>query len=39
MATNLARTMALGGSKVLLVDADLRKGHIHERLKLSANRD
>ncbi len=36
VATNLARTMALGGSKVLLVDADLRKGHIHERLKLSA---
>ncbi|HEY4415703.1 MAG TPA: polysaccharide biosynthesis tyrosine autokinase [Verrucomicrobiae bacterium] len=34
VATNLARTMALGGSKVLLVDADLRKGHIHERLKL-----
>jgi capsular exopolysaccharide synthesis family protein len=26
--------MALGGSKVLLIDADLRKGHIHERLKL-----
>jgi capsular exopolysaccharide synthesis family protein len=34
VATNLARAMALGGSKVLLVDADLRKGHIHERLKL-----
>ena len=34
VATNLARTMALGGSKVLLIDADLRKGHIHERLKL-----
>jgi len=36
VATNLARTMALGGSKVLLIDADLRKGHIHERLKLQA---
>jgi capsular exopolysaccharide synthesis family protein len=36
VATNLARTMALGGSKVLLIDADLRKGHIHERLKLNA---
>jgi len=36
VATNLARTMALGGSKVILIDADLRKGHIHERLKLNA---
>jgi succinoglycan biosynthesis transport protein ExoP len=34
VATNLARALALGGSKVLLVDADLRKGHIHELLKL-----
>lgn len=34
IATNLARAMALGGSRVLLVDADLRKGHIHELLKL-----
>jgi capsular exopolysaccharide synthesis family protein len=34
IATNLARAMALGGSKVLLVDGDLRKGHIHERLDL-----
>jgi capsular exopolysaccharide synthesis family protein len=34
VATNLARAMALGGSKVLLVDADLRKGHIHEKLNL-----
>jgi capsular exopolysaccharide synthesis family protein len=34
IATNLARAMALGGSKVLLVDGDLRKGHIHERLAL-----
>jgi succinoglycan biosynthesis transport protein ExoP len=36
IATNLARTMAMGGSKVLLVDGDLRKGHIHERLKLQS---
>jgi capsular exopolysaccharide synthesis family protein len=34
VATNLARSMALGGSRVLLVDGDLRKGYIHERLKL-----
>jgi capsular exopolysaccharide synthesis family protein len=36
VATNLARALALGGSKVLLVDGDLRKGHIHEVLKLSS---
>lgn len=36
VATNLARTMVLGGSRVLLIDADLRKGHIHEHLKLNA---
>jgi len=36
VATNLARAMALGGSKVLLMDADLRRGHIHERLSLQA---
>jgi succinoglycan biosynthesis transport protein ExoP len=36
VATNLARAMALGGSKVLLVDADLRKGHIHEKLALKS---
>lgn len=34
VATNLARALALGGSKVVLVDADLRKGHIHELLKV-----
>src|SRR6185436_175489 len=32
IAANLARTLALGGSRVLLVDADLRKGHLHELL-------
>lgn len=36
IATNLARAMAMGGSRVLLMDADLRKGHIHERLKLNS---
>jgi capsular exopolysaccharide synthesis family protein len=36
IATNLARALALGGSKVLLVDGDLRKGHIHELLKLQS---
>lgn len=34
IATNLSRAMAMGGSKVLLVDADLRKGHIHDLLKV-----
>jgi capsular exopolysaccharide synthesis family protein len=34
IAANLARTLASGGSRVLLVDADLRKGHLHEMLGL-----
>jgi capsular exopolysaccharide synthesis family protein len=34
IAANLARTLALGGSRVLLVDADLRKGRLHELLGL-----
>jgi capsular exopolysaccharide synthesis family protein len=34
VAANLARTLALGGSRVLLVDADLRKGHLHNMLGL-----
>lgn len=29
ISTNLARTLAFGGSKVLLIDADLRKGRLH----------
>ena len=33
-ATNLAVTMAMGGSRVLLVDADLRKGNLHSRLNV-----
>ena len=32
IAANLARTLALGGSRVLLIDADLRKGTLHELL-------
>ena len=36
-ATNLAITMAMGGSRVLLVDADLRKGNLHSRLNLENN--
>jgi capsular exopolysaccharide synthesis family protein len=34
IAANLARTLAMGGSRVLLVDADLRKGRLHEMLGL-----
>jgi len=36
IATNLTRAIALGGSKVLLIDGDLRKGHIHDRLALKS---
>jgi capsular exopolysaccharide synthesis family protein len=32
IAANLARTLALGGSRVLLVDADLRMGYLHDLL-------
>jgi len=31
-ATNLAITLSMGGSRVLIVDADLRKGNLHYRL-------
>lgn len=34
---NLAITMALSGSRVLLVDADLRKGLLHRRFGLDAS--
>jgi succinoglycan biosynthesis transport protein ExoP len=34
IASNLARTMALGGSRVVLIDADLRRGHLHEILQM-----
>ena len=30
VAANLARTMAFAGSRVLLIDADLRRGKLHE---------
>jgi capsular exopolysaccharide synthesis family protein len=30
IAANLARTMTFGGSRVLLIDADLRRGRLHE---------
>ncbi|MFZ4764153.1 MAG: polysaccharide biosynthesis tyrosine autokinase [Roseimicrobium sp.] len=33
---NLSVTMALGGSRVLLVDADLRRGGVNEMFKVSA---
>ena len=34
VAANLAHTLALSGSRVLLVDGDLRKGHLHRLLGL-----
>lgn len=34
VAANLARTLALAGARVLLVDADLRKGQLHRLLHL-----
>jgi polysaccharide biosynthesis transport protein len=36
IAANLARTLALSGSRVLLVDGDLRKGHLHRSLNLQS---
>jgi capsular exopolysaccharide synthesis family protein len=35
-AANLAVILAMGGSRVLLVDADLRKGNLHSRFNLKA---
>ena len=32
VAANLARTLAMAGSRVLLVDADLRRGYLHDLL-------
>jgi capsular exopolysaccharide synthesis family protein len=32
IAANLARTLAMGGSRVLLVDGDLRRGYLHDLL-------
>ncbi len=36
-AANLAITLAMGGSRVLLVDADLRKGTLHSRFNIEAD--
>lgn len=36
-ATNLAITMAMGGARVLLIDADLRKGALQKRLDITAD--
>ena len=36
IAANLARMLALGGSRVLLVDTDLRKGRLHKLLGLQS---
>ena len=37
VAANLATTMALGGSRVLLIDADLRKGKLHTFIQAQAD--
>jgi capsular exopolysaccharide synthesis family protein len=34
VAANLAKTLAMAGSRVLLVDGDLRRGHLHSLLGL-----
>ncbi len=34
IASNLAQTLALGGARVVLIDADLRRGHLHELLAM-----
>jgi len=36
VTTNLARALALGGSRVLLVDGDMRKGHLHDLLAMDS---
>jgi capsular exopolysaccharide synthesis family protein len=37
VAANLAITLAMGGTRVLLVDADLRKGTLHTRFNIQAD--
>ncbi|ANF58407.1 polysaccharide biosynthesis tyrosine autokinase [Halotalea alkalilenta] len=37
IAANLAEICAQGEQKVLLIDADMRKGHIHDALQLKAH--
>jgi polysaccharide biosynthesis transport protein len=34
ISANLARTMALGGSRVVLVDADMRRGSLHQLMDM-----
>lgn len=34
VSANLAQTLAMAGSRVLLVDGDLRRGHLHRLLEL-----
>lgn len=34
VATNLAAVMAMAGQRVLLIDADMRRGHLHKGLHL-----
>lgn len=36
VSTNLAITLAQSGARVLLVDADLRRGNLHEHFKVAA---
>lgn len=36
VALNLAQALAMGGARVLLVDADMRRGRLHEALKAPA---
>jgi succinoglycan biosynthesis transport protein ExoP len=35
IAANLARALALGGARTLLIDADLRQGYLHQMLGLN----
>lgn len=37
IAINLAQSLAQGGARVLLIDADLRRGHLHELLGLATD--
>lgn len=36
VAANLARTLAMGGARVLLIDADLRRGQLHKVMGVSS---
>ena len=38
VSANLAAVMAQSGKKVLLIDSDMRKGYVHEMLKLEVGR-